>query len=634
MRDEDKTKKQIIKEFVGLRKRINDLEKEKTGQKRLEKKCNESDNTFRLLFEQSADAMLLLDEDVFIDCNLATVEMFACSDKKQLLSLHPSDLSPEKQLDGSLSQEQEKELIAKAIEQGSNRFEWLHQRINGDVFPVEVLLTSIPTQRKKIIHVSLRDISERKKVDNALRDSEKKYKFLFEKSTVLNCITDMKGIITEINSKFLEILGYSRNEVIGRNIIDFVIAEQREKAAIQLAKDLKGEKSPETDIDMLAKDGSKRTILCSRGPALLYEGDAPAGFLLITLIDITDRKRAEEALKMALSEVKKLKNRLEEENVYLQDEIKVSNNFEEIIGSSKALKKVLVKVEQVAATDSTVLILGETGTGKELIARAVHNMSGRSAHPLVKFNCAALPANIIESELFGHEKGAFTGAYMRKIGRFELANQGTIFLDEIGDLAIDLQVKLLRVLQDGEFERLGNANTIKVDVRIITATNRDLEKAIESSAFREDLYYRLNVFPVKVPSLRERKEDIPFLVNHFITKYCNKIGRKIDLIPQKVMDQLLAYDWPGNIRELENIIERAVIVCQGNQLSAGEWLPQKYMPADAVDITTLDQVEREHIIKVLESTRWQVSGEKGAAKILGLNQNTLVSRMKKLNIYR
>lgn len=606
----------------------------KTEQKQLEKEFNESGSTFRLLFERSADAMLLLDGDVFIDCNPAAVKMFACSEKKQLLSFNPSDFSPEKQLDGCLSRKEENKRIAKAIEQGSNRFEWLHQRINGDVFPAEVLLTSISTQRKKLIHVVLRDISERKKVENALRDSEKKYKFLFEKSTVLNCITDMNGIITEINRKFLEILGYPRNEVIGRNIIDFVVAEQRKKAAEQLAKDFKGEKSPEMDVDMLAKDGSNRTILCSRGPALLYEGDAPAGFLLITVIDITDRKCAEEALKMALFEVEKLKKQLEEENLYLQNEIKLIHNFEEIIGKSEALKNILGKVEKVAATDSTVLILGETGTGKELIARAVHNISGRSARPLVKVNCAALPANIIESELFGHEKGAFTGAYARKIGRFELANRGTIFLDEIGDLALDLQVKLLRVLQDGEFERLGNPNTIKVDIRIIAATNRDLEKAIKNSAFREDLYYRLNVFPIKVPSLRERKEDIPFLVNYFIKKFCKKIGRKIEIIPQKVMDGLLTYDWPGNIRELENIIERAVIVCQGKRLEAGDWMPQKSMLAGTQDLTTLEEMEKAHILKVLESTRWQVSGEKGAAKILGLNQNTLVSRLKKLNIRR
>ena len=606
----------------------------KIEQKRFEKELYESGSMFQLLFERSPDAMLLLDGDVFIDCNPAAVKMFACSEKNQLLSLHPSDLSPEKQPDGSLSRNEENKRIAKAIEQGSNRFEWLHQRINGEAFPGEVLLTSVPLNDKKIIHVTLRDISERKKVDNALRDSEKKYKFLFDKSTVLNFITDITGIITEVNSTFLEIFGYSRNEIIGRNIIDFVIAEQREKAAEQLAKDFIGEESPEIDVDMLAKDGSSRTILCSRGPALLYGGDAPAGFLLITLIDITDRKRAEEALKKTLLEVKTLKNRLQEENLYLQNEIKLSHNFEEIIGKSNAIKNILGKVEQVAATDSTVLILGETGTGKELIARAIHNISGRSDRPLVKVNCAALPANIIESELFGHEKGAFTGAYERKIGRFELANRGTIFLDEIGDLALDLQVKLLRILQDSEFERLGNSNTIRVDIRIIAATNRDLEKAIANSTFREDLYYRLNVFPIKVPSLRERKEDIPFLVNNFIKKFCKKIGRKIEIIPQQVTDALLSYDWPGNIRELENIIQRAVIVCRGKRLEAGDWMPQKRIATETQDFTTLEEMEKAHILKVLDSTRWQVSGEKGTAKILGLNQNTLVSRMKKLNIRR
>jgi len=613
---------------------MRELNTMKTEQNRQVKETIENENTFRLLFERSPDAMFLLDGNVFTDCNQPAVEMFACSDKKQLLGLHPSDISPEKQPDGRLSYEHEKERIAKAIEQGSNRFEWLHQRINGDVFTAEVLLTSISTKRKKIIHAVLRDISELKKAENALRDSEKKYKFLFEKSTVLNCIVDMNYTFTEINGKFLEILGYSRDEIIGRNAMDFVIAEQKEEVAEQLIKDIKGEYSPEIDVDMLAKDGSIRTILFSRGPALLYKGDASAGVLLITGIDITDRKRAEDGLKMALLEVEKLKDRLEDENSYLQNEIKLSHNFEEIIGKSEILKNILGKVQQVAATGSTVLILGETGTGKELIARAIHNISERSDRPLVKVNCAALPANIIESELFGHEKGAFTGAYARKIGRFELANRGTIFLDEIGDLPMDLQVKLLHVLQDGEFERLGNPNTIKVDIRIIAATNRDLEKAVENNTFREDLYYRLNVFPIKVPSLRERKEDIPFLVNHFIKTFCKKIGRKIEIIPQKVMDELLTYDWPGNIRELENIIERAVIVCRGKRLEAGDWLPRKSMPAKESDITILEEVERAHILKVLESTRWKVSGENGAAKILGLNQNTLVSRMKKLNIHR
>lgn len=281
------------------------------------------------------------------------------------------------------------------------------------------------------------------------------------------------------------------------------------------------------------------------------------------------------------------------------------------------------------------MILGESGTGKELLARAVHNISNRSKRPLVKINCATLPANLIESELFGHEKGAFTGAMDRKIGRFELADGGTIFLDEIAELPFELQAKLLRVLQEGEFERLGNPRTMKVNVRVIAATNRNLEQAIEKKEFREDLFYRLNVFPIISPPLRERKEDIPLLVKHFCQKYEAKIGKKITNVPAKTMEALLEYDWPGNIRELENIIERALILSRDGMLEYGEWLPaakanSKTKPAPQ----KLDDVERQHIIEVLNKTNWKVSGEKGAAKILGLNPTTLEARMKKMGIKR
>ncbi|MCH9007238.1 sigma 54-interacting transcriptional regulator, partial [candidate division KSB1 bacterium] len=279
-------------------------------------------------------------------------------------------------------------------------------------------------------------------------------------------------------------------------------------------------------------------------------------------------------------------------------------------------------------------ILGETGTGKELLARAVHNLSDRRDRPLVKVNCAALPANLIESELFGHEKGAFTGAVARKIGRFELADGGTIFLDEIGDLSLELQSKLLRVLQEGEFERVGNPQTTKVDVRIISATNRDLEKAIEDGSFREDLYYRLNVFPIQSPPLRERKEDIPILVRHFIKKFTAKTGKKIETVPQKVMDALQGYHWPGNVREVENIIERAVIISPGKQLKLEDWLSKTVISSKASHISTLEEFEREHILEVLELARWRVSGESGAAKVLGLKPTTLEARMKKLGITR
>ncbi|GAA4415749.1 hypothetical protein GCM10023187_46520 [Nibrella viscosa] len=346
-----------------------------------------------------------------------------------------------------------------------------------------------------------------------------------------------------------------------------------------------------------------------------------------------------EALSKALKEVEELKNKLQAENHYLREEIRQTSNFEEIVTQSKLFRKVLSKVEQVAPTQTSVLILGESGTGKELLARAVHNLSSRKNRPLVKINCAALPATLIESELFGHEKGAFTGAAGQKIGRFELADGGTLFLDEIGEMPLELQAKLLRVLQEGEFERLGSTKTLKVNVRIIAATNRDLEQEIADGKFREDLYYRLNVFPIQSPPLRERKEDIPVLVRHFCDKHGPSIGRKIDLIPQEVINALMAYNWPGNIRELENIIERSLIISTGRKLELGDWpgsasLNRRSLLTKKVSPLTLEECERNHILSVLEMTHWKVSGDNGAARILDIIPTTLESRMKKLGIRR
>ena len=347
---------------------------------------------------------------------------------------------------------------------------------------------------------------------------------------------------------------------------------------------------------------------------------------------LEEKTKLSDELQNALSEVERLKNRLEAENIYLQDEIKLQHNFGNIITQSEELKKVLYNVEQVSSTDATVLVLGESGTGKELLARAVHNISNRSERPLVKVNCSALPANLIESELFGHEKGSFTGATSRKIGRFELADGGTIFLDEIGDLPLELQPKILRVLQEGEFERIGNAKTIKVDVRIIAATNRKLIQEIKNGNFREDLYYRLNVFPIHIPPLRARKEDIPLLVNYFVNNFSRKVGKNIETISQSMIDKLMEYNWPGNVRELENIIERTVITNEGNKLKLSEVLPKEVFTNAEIEYQTLEEMERQYILKVLEKTNWQVSGDRGAAKILGMKRTTLEARMKKLNI--
>ncbi|GGM90608.1 hypothetical protein GCM10010967_24590 [Dyadobacter beijingensis] len=339
-------------------------------------------------------------------------------------------------------------------------------------------------------------------------------------------------------------------------------------------------------------------------------------------------------LNKALTEVEKLKDQLQAENVYLKEEIKQSKNPDDIISQSKTFEKVLNKIRQVAPTNSTVLINGESGTGKELLARAVHNLSNRKNRPLIKLNCAALPASLIESELFGHEKGAFTGATAQKNGRFELADGGTLFLDEIGEMPIELQPKFLRVLQEGEFERVGSTKTLKVNVRIIAATNRDLEKEISEGRFREDLFYRLNVFPVLSIPLRERKEDIPLLVKHFCQKHGADQGKVIDQVPQKVIDALVAYHWPGNIRELENVVERSIIMSPGRTLTLDDWSPRKPAIAPKGSLMTMEECEREHIIFVLNKTNWKVSGSKGAAQILDMVPTTLDSRMRKLGIKR
>ncbi len=334
-------------------------------------------------------------------------------------------------------------------------------------------------------------------------------------------------------------------------------------------------------------------------------------------------------------EIHRLKERLNRENVYLRDEIKLNHNFEELIGRSDSLKRVLNKVEKVASTEATVLLLGETGTGKELIARAIHSLSSRGDRPLVKVNCATLPATLIESELFGHEKGAFTGATAKKIGRFELADGGTLFLDEIGELPLDLQPKLLRVLQEGEFERLGGTRTMATDVRLIAATNRDLEGLVAAKEFREDLYYRINVFPVTLPPLRERCEDIPLLARALVERYAKKLGRSVETIPANVMERLQAYDWPGNVRELENVIERSLILMPESMRDLEVVsLPRPTRVSDPDTPLNLESVEREHILRTLDITHWQIGGTSGAAERLGLKPSTLRDRMRKLELRR
>jgi PAS domain S-box-containing protein len=466
-----------------------------------------------------------------------------------------------------------------------------------------------------------------------LKESEERFRDLFEEAPIAYVHEGLDSKFIKANRAALRILGVRPDEVptiygktLAPNTPD---AQRRMKEAFESVG--RGTDTSGVVLELRRKDNGTPIWI------QWWSNPDPGGLFTRTMfLDITDRILMEQE-----------QAQLQAQNQYLQDEIKLAHNFNEIMSKSKLFQSVLEKVEQVASTDATVLILGESGTGKELLARAVHSISNRSNRPLVKVNCAALPANLIESELFGHEKGAFTGALAAKVGRFELANGGTLFLDEIGELPLELQSKLLRVLQEGEFERVGSSKTLNVDVRIIAATNRELEASVNNKEFRADLYYRLNVFPIYSPPLRDRKEDIPVLVNHFSKKYGTKFGKKISVIPKSVMDALLAYDWPGNVRELENIIERGLIISTTDTFEIGDWLPktstkQTALPPSSIQPhiqntnakKSLEDVERQHITEILNRTNWKIRGEDGAAKILKLNPTTLEARMKKFCIVR
>ena len=461
---------------------------------------------------------------------------------------------------------------------------------------------------------------EREQMDAQLKENEDRLRDLFDEAPIAYVNEGLDSRFIRANRTAMKTLGIAPDQVEGTYGSSFIPdtpdAQRRLKAAFDSIG--KGIDTSGVVLELRRKDNGKPLWI------QWWSRPDPSGTYTRTMfIDITERVLMEQE-----------KARLEAQNVYLQEEIKGSHNFEELIGGSTSLKKVLKNVGRVAPTDSTVLITGETGTGKELIARAIHSLSPRKNKPLVKVNCAAIPAGLIESELFGHEKGAFTGALTKKIGRFEVADKGTIFLDEIGELPLDLQSKLLRVLQEGEFERVGGIQTFKVNVRVIAATNRDLEQQSKTGHYRPDLYYRLNVFPIHLPALREREGDIPLLVQYFVRKFTANFGKKIDRISERMMAALQRYHWPGNIRELEHVIERAVILSEGSELEPIDWLSQHNGKAGAAKTQTLEEMERQHIVDVLEQTNWRVSGEKGAAKILGLNPTTLEARMKKLGIQR
>jgi len=438
--------------------------------------------------------------------------------------------------------------------------------------------------------------------------------------------------------KIRELFGFPPHvELNYEDVLRMIHSEDRKRVQQTVQQAMQSGEDIVIEYRILLADGSIRWI-ASRGRLQPTKAGKPRSMMGVS-VDITERKHSEDELKEAYLEIRKLKDRLEAESAYLQEEIHAEHNFENIVGRSNALKYVLYRVEQVAATDSTVLILGETGTGKELIARAIHSTGKRRGRALIKVNCATLPANLIESELFGHEKGAFTGATTKKLGRFELAHQATLFLDEIGELSLDLQSKLLRVIEEGEFERLGSSKTIKVNLRVIAATNRNLEKEMKAGRFREDLWYRLNVFTITVPPLRERPEDIPLLAKHFMEFFNKAFGKALNKIPTRVVESLQHYQWPGNVRELKHVIERATINSTGDTLQLAEALvAPAIFPSStsdnsgAVSFLSLEEMVRKYILRVLEKVGWKIAGKGGAAEILEINPDTLRSRMRKLGI--
>ncbi len=478
---------------------------------------------------------------------------------------------------------------------------------------------------------------------------ERRYRDLYQATPAMLHTIDPEGRLTDVSDHWLEKLGYTRHEVLGRSILEFMTDASRAPLVGRLREIINAGDIRNVPRQMVTRSGEVRDVQLSSHT----ERDARQAVVrtLVASQDVTERNRAEARLKEAYGEIARLKEELERERDYLREEVRVSMNFGRIVGGSPALRAMLARIEAVADTPANVLILGETGTGKELVAHAIHARSSRTNGPLVKVNCASIPDELFESEFFGHARGAFTGAHRDRVGRFQLADGGTIFLDEVGEIPLALQGKLLRVLQEREFERVGDETTRTVDVRVIAASNKDLEKAVEAGEFREDLYYRLSVFPVQVPPLRRRGDDVVQLAVHFLEQGCREFGRPCLQITQTQADVLRRYAWPGNVRELKNVIERAVILSTGETLRLDLSLPELQHaagaaasaaapdapPEEARPFRTEAQMrdeQRANLKAALEAARWRVAGKGGAADLLGIRPSTLTDRMKTLQISR
>jgi PAS domain S-box-containing protein len=577
---------------------------------------------FEKLFEFSPDAIIVTDSEGHITSVNAQVDKTFGYNRQELIGQPIEILVPERFRQGHPEHRQTYKAHPSIRPMGAG-LELFGRRKDGSEFPVDIMLSPVETAEGAVALSVIRDISDRKNAQEAIERSEQLFRALFEFSPDAIIASDEDGRITGVNARVETSFGYKRDELLGQSV-DILVPERFRRAHPDHRKEYGSVASVRPmgaglELYGRRKDGSEFPADIMLGPVETAKGRV----VLSVIRDLSEKREAEEALR-----------RSEQERHYLEEELSTDSKFEEIIGESVGLKRVLKHVETVAATDVTVLILGETGVGKDVIARAIHYLSPRNERTLVKLNCAAIPTGLLESELFGHEKGAFTGAIDRKIGRLELAHKGTLFLDEIGDLPLELQPKILRALQEKEFERLGSTRTIPVNVRLVAATNRDLAQMVADRTFRSDLYYRLRVFPILLPPLRERREDIPLLVRYFVDKHARRLYKKIETIDPGTMRALSRWDWPGNIRELENFIERAVILTKGPVLRAP--LAELEMPEETrlVQDATLEGNERGHILRVLRETKGRISGPHGAAARLGLIRTTLNSKLKKLGIER
>ncbi len=665
------------KGFIIISDLSDEIKQNKQALQQLNLQLSETSSFLNDLFDSSPNAVLTTDENGFITYSNNTVEPLFGFSKGELLWQHVSILM-ENPLKWS-------ELIQSVNKKG--RTEIKGKTKNGRMFPVGMRINTINSKRDEPLSqlFTLEDLTYEKTMEFSISELLKFERLLSELSVMfVNMpadkiefgITDaLRRIGQALNADRCHLLQYERETCsfqiihswcsdgiepvpigIGAETFPWTSRELAEKRVVQMDSMSEAPEEARLDKQNVFKYGTKSHLSIP-----LVDNQTIVGAISLDLVreerrwiyDLIKRlrivgemlfktlvkKQADEKMQQAFIEINRLKDQLVNERNYLREEIKLEHNFENIIGQSEAIRNVFYKVTQVAPMDTTVLIQGETGTGKELLARAIHNRSQRNDRQLIKVNCASLPSNLIESELFGHEKGAFTGAHIKRIGRFELANNATLFLDEIGELSLEIQSKLLRVLQEREFERLGSSHTIKVDVRVITATNRNLKEEVEAGRFRSDLLYRLNVFPITAPTLCQRKDDIPLLVNWLLRKTCTQTGKQIQRISTDTMTQLEQYNWPGNVRELKNVIERAVLNSNGNVLKLADKLESNQIERSTQHVQTeqstkqerktIRQVEREYLLKILQETNWQIEGKNGAAVILDLPPSTLRHRIKK-----